>query len=90
MSLIKNKKNEEKHLLSVKMPPKQLLKSTDHGVNDTFVIRQYFYDFRNSFVVIQIFKIKRVKDVHQQLMNSILKLLLNKNRVKVSVKCPKQ
>ena len=69
------------------IPLKQLPILTVHRVKDSLVIGQYGAGFRSSVMTIRILKVRRVENVHPQLMRNIWKLFLNKNHVKLSNKC---
>ena len=58
--------------------------STEHGVKDSLVIRKYGTGFRSSMVEIWILKIKKVDDIHAQLMTNIWKHLLNETHIEMS------
>ena len=62
------------------------LSQTEHGVKDLLMIEEYNVDFKSSLGRIQILKIKRVEDVHLQLMTNIRKHL-KKTHIEVSEKC---
>ena len=61
------------------MPLKQLPISTEHDVKDPLVIGQFSTGFRSFIVRKWILKIRRVQNIHLQLMTNICKQLLNKN-----------